>query len=234
MSANRRIRPSDEAEPADESPPMAEPRDLRAILYLRVSTERQARSGGEAEGYSIPAQREAARRKAKSLGAEVVDEYVDAGASAKTVDRPGLQTMLDRLEEDLDVDYVIVHKLDRLARSRMDDVLVVAAIERAGAALVSVTENVDETPQGRLLHGIMASMAEFYIQNLASEAKKGLHEKAKRGGTPGPAPLGYLNTTVRVDGIEVKTVVVDDERAHHLVWAFESYATGQWSLSEIT
>ena len=42
------------------------------------------------------------------------------------------------------------------------------------------------------------------------------------------------NSTVRVDGIETKTVVVDEQRTHHLVWAFESYATGQWSLSELT
>ena len=58
---------------------------LRAVIYLRVSTERQARSGGEAEGYSIPAQRDAAIRKAEALGAQVVEEFVDAGAS-------GLQT----------------------------------------------------------------------------------------------------------------------------------------------
>ena len=50
----------------------------RAILYLRVSTARQATQGGEAEGYSIPAQRGACQRKATDLGAEVVDEYVDA------------------------------------------------------------------------------------------------------------------------------------------------------------
>jgi DNA invertase Pin-like site-specific DNA recombinase len=72
----------------------------RAISYLRVSTARQASSGGEVEGYSIPAQREACRRKASELGAEVVDEYVDAGASARSADRPALQNLLDRLNEE--------------------------------------------------------------------------------------------------------------------------------------
>lgn len=237
MTANRRLRyPAEiETETATRglvsSPPTC---NLRAVLYLRVSTDRQARSGGEVEGYSIPAQREAGRRKAESLGAAVIEEYVDAGASAKSADRNGLQNMLARLEEKQDVDLVVIHKLDRLARSRTDDVLIMAAIERAGAQLVSCSENLDESPQGKLLHGIMASMAEFYIQNLASEAKKGLHEKAKRGGTPGPAPIGYLNSTVRVEGVETKTVVLDEERASHLAWMFESYATGQWSVSEIT
>jgi site-specific DNA recombinase len=206
----------------------------RAVLYLRVSTERQARSGGEVEGYSIPAQRDICRAKAESLGAEVIEEYVDAGASAKTADRVALQEMLARLESKADIDYVIVHKLDRLARSRMDDVLIMAAIERAGGALVSCVENIDESPQGKLLHGIMASMAEFYVQNLASEVKKGLHKKAKAGGTPGPCPIGYLNGRRRVEGIDVKTVELDEERAPHLRWLFESYATGEWSLSEVT
>src|SRR5205823_4258517 len=55
-----------------------------AVIYLRVSTVKQATSGGEVEGYSIPAQRQACRRKAEELGAQVVDEYVDAGASARS------------------------------------------------------------------------------------------------------------------------------------------------------
>ena len=97
----------------------------RAVLYLRVSTTRQARSGGETEGYSIPAQRAACPRKAADLSAEVVDEYVDAGASARSADRPALQALLDRLIEQRDIDYVIVHKIDRLARDRADDVAIV-------------------------------------------------------------------------------------------------------------
>src|SRR4051812_40648885 len=98
----------------DSSPVTA---SLRAVIYLRVSTERQARSGVEAEGYSIPAQRDAAVRKAESLGAQVVEEFVDAGASAKTADRAALQSMLARLKDQGDIDFVIVHKIDRLARN---------------------------------------------------------------------------------------------------------------------
>lgn len=207
---------------------------LRAVIYLRVSTERQARSGGEAEGYSIPAQRDAAIRKAESLGAQVVEEFVDAGASAKTADRAALQSMLARLKEQGDIDFVIVHKIDRLARNRLDDVLIMAAIEQAGASLVSCSENIDESPQGRLMHGIMASMAEFYSSNLATEAKKGLHKKAARGGTPGPAPVGYLNVLKTIEGEPKPSIALDPERAPHIRWAYESYATGDWSLSELT
>ena len=65
------------------SPGMAQ-----AVIYLRVSTKEQAEKGGEAEGYSIPAQREACKRKATSLGVVVVEEFVDRGESAKSADRP--------------------------------------------------------------------------------------------------------------------------------------------------
>ncbi len=71
-----------------------------------------------------------------------------------------------------------------------------------GAQLVSATENIDETPSGLLLHGIMSSIAEFYSRNLATEIKKGSTQKAKKGGTPFKAPIGYLNTREIVDGRE--------------------------------
>lgn len=207
---------SDEAAPALSK---------RAVVYLRVSTSRQATKNGEAEGYSIPAQRSACLRKAQDLDAEVVEEFVDAGASARSADRAGLQELLKYLESG-GVDYVIVHKLDRLARDRADDVAIMLAIRKAGAILVSTSEQIDETPSGMLMHGIMASMAEFYSRNLANEAKKGIAQKAKNGGTHGFAPVGYTNTLARIDGRDVKGVAIDEERAPHIRWAFEAYATG--------
>jgi site-specific DNA recombinase len=206
-----------------------------AIIYLRVSTARQAAKNGEAEGYSIPAQRTACIKRARDLSATVVEEYVDAGASARSADRDGLQRMLARLEDTSQppVNLVIVHKLDRLARDRADDVAILLTIRKSGATLVSVSEQIDETPAGTLMHGIVASFAEFYSKNLSTEAKKGLEEKVRRGGTPGVAPIGYLNTSRRIDGIEVKSVVVDETRAPHIKWAFAQYATGEWSITAL-
>jgi len=206
----------------------------RAITYLRVSTTEQVNTDFDADGYSIRAQREACGRIADQLGADVVDEYVDRGESAKSAARPALQEMLRRLRAETDVDYVIVHKVDRLARSREDDISIAIAIRKAGAQLVSATENIDETPQGKLLHGIMATIAEFYSANLATESRKGMLQKAKSGGTPYVAPLGYLNVPERIDGKEIRTIAVDPERAPHIRWAFEVYATGNWAMSEIT
>ena len=203
-----------------------------AIIYLRVSTKEQAQKGSEAEGYSIPAQRAACTRKAESMGARVIDEFVDAGESAKTSARPRLQAMLTRLTQG-DIQYVIVHKVDRLARNRADDVMINLAITKAGARLVSVSESIDETPSGNLVHGIMSDIAEFYSKNLANEVLKGMTEKARRGGTVNMAPVGYVNVAQTIGNNIVKTVEVDPERFNLMRYAFEEYATGRYSLNTL-
>lgn len=204
-----------------------------AVQYLRVSTKDQAERGGEAEGFSIPAQREACLRKAESLNAVTVAEFVDAGESARSANRPELKKMLDYVKAHK-IHYVIVHKIDRLARNRVDDVEINLQLTSVGAQLVSCSENIDETPSGMLLHGIMSSIAEFYSRNLATESRKGMLQKAKGGGTPGMAPFGYLNSRIRTDdGREAKNVVVDPERGHWVAWMFERYATGEWTAGMI-
>lgn len=204
-----------------------------AVIYLRVSTKDQATRGNEAEGFSIPAQRDACERKAVTLGATVVQEFVDAGESARSADRPELQRMLAYLASN-PTTYVIVHKVDRLARSRADDVQITLAIQAAGSTLVSVTENIDSTPSGALLHGIMSSIAEFYSRNLANEIVKGTKQKARSGGTPTIAPIGYLNVRETANGREIRTIQTDPDRAHHIQWAFEQYATGEWTLRTLS
>ena len=202
-----------------------------AITYLRVSTADQATRGGREEGFSIPAQREANTRKAESLDAVVIEEFVDAGESGTSATkRPELQRMLSYVREH-HVDYCIVHKLDRLARSRADDVSIHFALKQAGVTLVSTSENIDETPSGMLMHGIMSSIAEFYSRNLANEVTKGLVQKASVGGTVSRAPLGYKNIHVNDElGRVNRTVEIDTERAHLITWAFFRYSEGDPTL----
>lgn len=134
--------------PSDDIPHLF----LRAVSYLRVSTPRQASNGFDEEGHSIPAQRDANRRRAHELGALVAAEFVDRGRSGRSTARPELQRMLDYIRSH-EVDYVIVHKVDRLARNRGDDAHLTDEIHAAGAKLVSTTEAINASPSGRLLHG---------------------------------------------------------------------------------
>jgi DNA invertase Pin-like site-specific DNA recombinase len=217
----------------DDKPSDEHPLDAgNAVIYVRVSSAQQAETDYDAEGFSIPAQRDACQRKAASLGYQVVEEFVDRGESAKTANRPGLRALLARIEHG-DINAVIVHKIDRLSRSRADDVQIAMQIRATGAQLVSATENIDETASGQLLHGIMSSIAEFYSRNLATEIMKGTTQKAKNGGTPFKAPIGYLNTREWIDGHEIRTIMIDPERAPLVQLAFELYATGDYSLLEL-
>ena len=205
---------------------------MRAIIYLRVSTKEQAAKDDAGEGYSIPAQREACLHHLSERGWDVVGEFTDAGESARSADRPMLRAMLARVAEG-DVGAVVVHKIDRLARNIEDHVAIRAALRKYGCQLVSVTENIEETASGKLVEGIHALMAEFYSANLATEIRKGMTQKAKMGGWPTRAPVGYLNLRDRVEGKDIAKVVLDPERALLVREAFRLYATGDYSLHEL-
>jgi DNA invertase Pin-like site-specific DNA recombinase len=146
---------------------------MNALIYLRVSTKEQAEKGDSAEGYSIPAQREACLKHCAEQGWSVAEG---------------------------DIGAVVVHKIDRLARNIEDHVAIRAGLRKAGVQLVSVTENVEETASGKLVEGIHALMAEFCGANLATEVRKGMTQKAKQGLWPAKAPLGYVNVREQGQG----------------------------------
>jgi site-specific DNA recombinase len=202
---------------------------VKAVIYLRVSTKEQAE-----EGYSIPAQAEACRRFITDRGWELADEYVDRGESARTADRPQLQAMLARLSEDPSIDCLVVHKLDRLARNLEDHAAVRAALRKARVQLHSVTESLEDSASGKLVEGILASIAEFYSANLGQEIRKGMDQKAAQGGWPVRAPFGYRNVRRDGPGRRGESMLEPDRQAPLVVWAFERYATGELSLATLT
>jgi site-specific DNA recombinase len=205
---------------------------MDAVIYLRVSTKEQVAKDETGEGYSIPAQREACLRQIADRGWDLAGEFTDAGESARTADRPMLKALLRRVAEG-GIDAVVVHKIDRLARSMEDHVAIRAALRRARVQLVSVTENIEESASGRLVEGIHALMAEFYSANLGSEIRKGMTQKAKMGGWPSKAPIGYLNVREKVRGRDVAKVEFDPERASLVREAFQLYATGEYSILDL-
>jgi site-specific DNA recombinase len=202
---------------------------MRCVIYLRVSTREQAE-----EGYSIPAQREACLKYIRDAGFTFVDEYSDRGESARSQDRPQLQEMLARITREKDVQTVVVHKIDRLARNMEDHVAIKTILKRAGAGLVSVVENIEDSASGRLVEGIHALMAEFYSANLAAEVRKGMLQKIKAGGCVFRAPVGYCNVRETIGGRNVARVIIDEASAPLVHLAFSLYATGNYSLRQVT
>ena len=144
--------------------------------------------------------------------------------------------MIRRIVEQKDIQYVILDKIDRFARNRRDDANILFELHSAGAKVISVKENIDDTPGGKLMHGILATLAEYISSNNGTEALKGMTQKAQVGGTPGRAPIGYLNHREQIPGSPRgrATVVVDPDRAPLIVWAFEQYVSGEWTVAELT
>ncbi|MCL4473072.1 MAG: recombinase family protein [Actinobacteria bacterium] len=206
---------------------------MNCVIYLRVSTKEQAQRADSNEGYSIPAQREACVKYIEEKGWKLIDEYTDRGESARSKDRPQLQEMLSRIKKEKDVQVVVVHKIDRLARNMEDHITIKAILKRAGTVLESVMENIEDSASGNLVEGIHALMAEFYSANLATEVKKGMAEKAKRGGWPFKAPVGYKNERKGFRKNSISKIVVDPETAPHIKEAFQLYGTGNYSTHDI-
>ncbi|MEM3437950.1 MAG: recombinase family protein [Nitrososphaerales archaeon] len=193
-----------------------------ALAYARVLTKEQAE-----KGLSIPAQLKAIREYASSHGFRILEEYVDEGESAKTSDRPEFRKMIKRCQKDKTIDAVIVHKIDRFLRNTIDFYTYKAILKKEGVSLISVTENVEETPIGQFLEGICVAMAQFYSSNLAEEVLKGIREKFERGEWPVKAPIGYKN----VRDEKGHSVVVEDKDTSYLIkQMFKLYDTGQYSL----
>jgi site-specific DNA recombinase len=180
------------------------PNEMNCLIYARVSTDIQAE-----KELSLPAQLQAMRQFATNQGWEVLEEFVEGGASARTAERPVLRQLLSRSKESYPkVDVVLVHKLDRLARNLADHLAVRELLRKTGVRLVSVTENIDGSVSGQLVEHIMAAMAEFYSANLSEEVKKGMRERVRQGGWPHKPPRGYRvirqgnRSTIAIDPVD--------------------------------
>jgi site-specific DNA recombinase len=217
-----------------DRPPGAAQAMKRAVAYLRVSSKKQAKRDGREEGLSIPAQRDLVVKHVSDKGWTLVDEYVEPGRSGRTADRPALRAMLDRIAAQRDVDVVVMHKFDRFARNAGDHLSIRSALQRYGVTLVSVAEPIEQNAAGKMIEGLLAVLAEHYSDNLSAEVKKGQVQKARMGGFPHLAPLGYLNVRKKVNGVEVAYIDVDEDRARLVTDAFDLYATGEYTLESLT
>ena len=108
-----------------------------------------------------------------------------------------------------------------------------AVADPTGVELISATEQIDATPVGQLMHGILSAFNEYRSREDGADISYKMAQKAKSGGTIGRAPIGYLNTIDRVDGREIRAVGIDEERAPFIKLAFDLYASGEHTMDEI-
>lgn len=162
------------------------PAIVRVCIYIRVSTQEQAK-----EGYSIEAQRDRLIAYCKARGWTIVEIIVDPGYSGASLDRPGIQQLMDHVK---DYDMVLIYKLDRLSRSQRDTLYIIEDIFKPnGVGLASLSESLDtSTPHGMAMIGILSSFAQLERATIAERTEMGRVERVKEGKYHGGSfPIGY-------------------------------------------
>lgn len=155
-----------------------------AVIYARYSSDMQRQE-------SIDAQIRAIEEYCKKNQILIKRTYIDEAQSATTDHRDQFLQMIKDTKE-LKVDYCIVHKLDRFSRNRYDSAFYKRELKQNGVRVLSVLEQLDDSPESIILESVLEGMSEYYSKNLAREVRKGQKENAlaarHNGGTP---PLGY-------------------------------------------
>lgn len=161
------------------------PRKIKAVGYVRVSTEEQAR-----EGLSLAAQEEKIRAYCTAKGWRLVRIYRDEGFSGKDLNRPGLQSLIQDLRNN-GIEAVVVAKLDRLTRSVRDLGYLIDDLFD-GVALASVEESLDTTTAGgRFVLNILGAVAQWERETIAERTRNTLRFKRERGEWVGRIPYGF-------------------------------------------
>ncbi|MEW1737581.1 recombinase family protein [Nocardia beijingensis] len=206
-----------------------------AVLYLRVSTKGQMDTAVDIDpdGNSIATQRELGLRKAGSLGAQVIREFVEPHSAKNVDDRKVFREALAYLHSHPEIKYLIVYMRSRAFRNRFDAAIVEVQLKKIGVRIVSVKEDFGEGPHAVAMEGMLDIMNDLQntLQGLDVQTK--MQHKAMNGGTIGLAKIGYLNVRAEFEGRQINTIALDPERAPLILKAWELYATGEYTIERL-
>ena len=183
-------------------------------LYMRVSTEDQAR-----EGFSLPEQKERLESFCKFKGYEIIDYYQDAGISAKTGNhRPEFERLKDDIKSKR-INTIVALKLDRITRSIYDWENLMTFLDENDAYLDCVNDEINTTSaNGKMISRLLMSVSQNEIERTSERTKVGLAGAIKCGHIPHIAPLGYKH--------EDKKLVIDYATKDVIVRIFDLYYNG--------
>ena len=183
-------------------------------LYLRVSTEDQAR-----EGFSLPEQKERLESFCKFKGYEIIDYYTDAGISAKTGNhRPEFERLKDDIKAKK-INTIVALKLDRITRSIFDWEKLITFLDENNAYIDCANDEINTTSaNGKMISRLLMSVSQNEIERTSERTKIGLAGAIKQGHIPHIAPLGYKR--------EDKKLVIDYSTKDIVVRIFDLYYNG--------
>lgn len=157
-----------------------------AVAYARYSSNLQREE-------SIDAQLRAINEYCEKENIKIVAVFTDEAQTGKNSDRDNFQEMLSGILKDrYNIDYVLVHKFNRFARNQYDSAIYKKKLKEKGIKVVSVTQKIEDTPEGEMMERFLEAMDEYYSANLAAEVRKGLRENALKGKIHGGVvPFGF-------------------------------------------
>ena len=187
-----------------------------AGVYIRVSTEDQAR-----EGFSLGEQEEKLLQLCKFKGLDVYKVYKDAGISAKDMEhRPQFQEMLKDMKEGK-LNYIVAYKLDRITRSVRDLEELISVLEQYNCFLLCDRDDVNtSTANGRFFVRMLTVLSQLEIEIVSERTKFGLNGAIKSGHIPGQRPFGYKSA-------EDKRMVIDNATRPYVEKIFDMYLEGK-------
>ena len=187
-----------------------------AGVYIRVSTEDQAR-----EGFSLGEQEEKLLQLCSFKDLEVYKVYKDAGISAKDMEhRPQFQEMLQDMKEGK-INYIVAYKLDRITRSVRDLEELISVLEQYNCFLLCDRDDVNtSTANGRFFVRMLTVLSQLEIEIVSERTKFGLNGAIKSGHIPGQRPFGYTKS-------EDKKMIVDNATRPYVEKIFDMYLEGK-------
>ncbi len=187
-----------------------------AGVYIRVSTEDQAR-----EGFSLGEQEEKLLQLCKFKELEVYKVYKDAGISAKDMEhRPQFQEMLLDMKEGK-INYIVAYKLDRITRSVRDLEELISVLEQYNCFLLCDRDDVNtSTANGRFFVRMLTVLSQLEIEIVSERTKFGLNGAIKSGHIPGQRPFGYTKS-------EDKKMIIDNATRPYVEKIFDMYLEGK-------
>lgn len=200
---------------------------MKLIGYVRVSTDMQAEEGVSLEAQEVDIRRYCELYKARY---QLLDVVRDEGWSGSTLQRPGIQAVLQRIQEG-QADGVIVSKLDRLSRSVLD----LVSITEQEVSILSVNEQIDtSTPTGRLIFHMLGAMAQWERETIAERVRRALLHLRERGVRLGEVPYGLTLTSDRdAEGRLIAVKNEDEQAVIRLILALRQDPTRRLSYRKI-
>jgi site-specific DNA recombinase len=202
---------------------------MNGIIYCRVSSKDQVK------GTSLDSQESDCRALAQTKHSAILKVFLERGESAKFADRTALMELLEYCRENKGlINHLFVWKLDRLARNVSDFYSLKTLLLKYGVKVVSVTEPIDENPEGKLLETILAGFAEFDNDIRAMRSVQGMRRRIQEGIFPWKPPLGYTCGQFKKHGLKKAEPDKCEEplfTALQQIW--KEFATGAYTKAEI-